>query len=175
MKKNILHSELIKKVFLLITIGFISIQGFSQVRKPFTQRTSSFTPTRNIYSINGDFTMIGNTNLTLQNYSNTALNSNNNMIKVDADADPSTNNSSSSVLNFSTENQANPSCSHVVFAGLYWSARTNGTPTELEKRTIKFKGPNQSSYTTLEATSNDIYYPGDDNMYVGFTEVTSIV
>jgi uncharacterized repeat protein (TIGR01451 family) len=175
MKKNILHTGLIKKVFLLITIGFISIQGYSQVRKPFTQRTSSFTPTRNIYSINGDFTMIGNTNLTLQNYSNTALNSNNNMIKVDADADPSTNNSSSSVLNFSTENQANPSCSQVVFAGLYWSARTNGTPTELEKRTIKFKGPNQSSYTTFEATSNDIYYPGDDNMYVGFSEVTSLV
>ena len=175
MKKAILNIKLFNKLFLIILLNIITIQGFSQVRKPFTQRTSAFTPTRTIYSINGDFTMIGNTNLTLQNYTTTGLNSNNNMIKVDTDGDPTTNNSSSSELTFSTENQANPACSQVVFAGLYWSARTDGTPTELQKRTIKFKGPNQSNYTTLEATSGDIYYPGDDNMYVGYVEVTSLV
>ena len=165
----------LKSLLIVLSVFLFSFNGFSQVRKSFTQRTSSFSPTRTIYSINGDFTMIGNTNLSLLNYSTTDINSNNIMIKVDADNDASTNNSSAATLNFSQENQANPGCSHVVFAGLYWSARTDGTPSELEKRTVKFKGPNQSNYTTYTATSNDIYYPGDNDMYVGFTEVTSQV
>jgi len=126
---------------------FIAIVSASilhaQVRVPFSQRASVFTPTQTIYSINGDFTMIGNTNLTLQNYSATGSNSNSTMIKVDTDGISSTNNSSASTLNFSDENGANPNCSRVLFAGLYWSARTNGTPTELQKRTIKFRGPSE--------------------------------
>ena len=119
--------------------------------------------------------MIGNTNLTLQNYSDTRLNSNNTMIKVDADGITSTNNSSSSTLAFSTENGAVPSCSKILFAGLYWTARTDNNVTELAKRTVKFRGPNQSAYTSYTALSNEIRYPGDDNMYVAFTEVTSQV
>jgi hypothetical protein len=142
---------------------------------PFTQRTSAFTPTQTIYSINGDFTMIGNTNMTLQNYSNTQVNSNQQMIKVDADGIASTNNSSSSTLTFSNENGANPACSEILFAGLYWTARTNATPTEAQKRAIKFRGPGESSYTTYNATASNIRYPGDDNMYAGFVEVTEKV
>jgi len=145
------------------------------VRTAFTQRTSAFSPTQTIYSINGDYTMIGNTNMTLQNYSTSGVNSNSTMIKVDADGIASTNNSSSSTLSFSAENQANPSCSRILFAGLYWTARTDGTPTELQKRSVKFRGPGQSNYTSYTASTNDIKYPGDDNMFVGFTEVTSQV
>jgi uncharacterized repeat protein (TIGR01451 family) len=155
----------------------------AQVRVPFTQRTSAFTPTQTIYSINGDFTMIGNTNLTLQSYSNTGSNSNNAMVKVDTDGISSTNNSSSSTLTFSNENGAVPTCSNILFAGLYWSARTydatdNPTdPTELQKRTIKFRGPGQSAYTSYTATPSNIRYPGsgDNYMYTAFTEVTSQV
>ena len=155
----------------------LSIQQIaqSQVRVPFKQRTSAFSPTKTIYSINGDYTMIGNTNLTLQNYSDTRLNSNNTMIKVDADGISGTNNSSASTLTFSTENGAVPSCSKVLFAGLYWTARTDNNVTEIAKRTVKFRGPNQAAYTTYTALSNEIRYPGDDNMYVAFTEVTSQV
>ncbi len=162
----------------MLTLALLLCALFSasaQVRVPFTQRTSAYSPTQVIYSINGDFAMIGNTNMTLQSYSATGLNSNNTMIKVDADGDASTNNSSSSTLAFSQENQANSSCSHVLYAGLYWTARTDGTPTEAQKRTVKFRGPGQSAYTTYTATSSNIRYPGDDNMYVGYTEVTSQV
>ncbi|MFN5371622.1 MAG: hypothetical protein ACK5B6_09190, partial [Bacteroidia bacterium] len=151
------------------------IAANAQVRIPFTQRTSAFSPTQTIYSINGDFTMIGNTNLTLQNYGATINNSNNVMVLVDADGIASTTNSSSSTLTFSTENGANPACSRVLFAGLYWTGRTDATPTELQKRTIKFRGPGQADYTTYTATPNNIRYPGDNDMYVGFVEVTSQV
>ncbi|MBU6204503.1 MAG: T9SS type A sorting domain-containing protein [Bacteroidetes bacterium] len=167
-----------KKSFInLLLFHLIAISNClqAQVRIPFTQRTSSFSPTQSIYSINGDFTMIGNTNLTLQNYSNTDINSNNIMILVDSDANPSTVNSSSSTLTFSTENGANPSCSKVLFAGLYWTGRTDDNVNELQKRSVKFRGPGQTNYTTYIASSNNINYPGDNNMYVAFAEVTTQV
>ena len=57
----------------------------AQVYVPFTQRTSSYTPTKTVYNVKGDFTMIGNTNLTLQNYGATTNNNNNTMVYVDVD------------------------------------------------------------------------------------------
>ncbi|MFO0361080.1 MAG: hypothetical protein ACK500_04580, partial [Flavobacteriales bacterium] len=119
--------------------------------------------------------MIGNTNMTLQAYSDIRNNSNNTMIKVDADEFPSTNNSSSATLALSAENGANPECSNILFAGLYWSARTDMDPSTLEKRTVKFRGPGESSYTSYVANSSDIRFPGDDLMYVSFVEVTTQV
>ena len=96
----------------------------AQVRVPFTQRTSQYTPTKKIYNIKGDFTMIGNTNLTLVNYGDDNGNENT-MRYVDIDSDTSTWNSSSSTLNFSDENGANPACSKIVYAGLYWTGRAS--------------------------------------------------
>ncbi|HNX06640.1 MAG TPA: hypothetical protein PKL96_03565, partial [Bacteroidales bacterium] len=145
------------------------------MQKAFTQRTSVYTPTKTIYNIKGDFTMIGNTNLTLQDYGDNILNSNNIMIKVDADSDPSTNNSSMATLSFSTENGAIPQCSNIIYAGLYWTARTNTTVTTAQKRAIKLKGPSSSGYTTFNAAVTDIQYPGDNNMYAGYIEVTDYV
>ena len=43
----------------------------AQVKKVPTQRTSTYSPTKKIYNIQGDFTMLGNTNLTPQSYNNT--------------------------------------------------------------------------------------------------------
>ncbi len=77
----------------LLVICFLFMNAFSalgQIQVPFTQRTSTYTPTKVIYNINGDFTMIGNTNLTLQNYSDVGTNSNNIMVLVDVDGDAST-------------------------------------------------------------------------------------
>src|SRR5690606_36417867 len=80
----------------------------------------------------GDFALIGNTNLTLQNYGNQVQNGNNPMKYVDVDSPDAmglggtpTFNSSSARLEFSAENGANPECSRVVFAGLYWSGRAS--------------------------------------------------
>ncbi len=72
--------------------------------------------------------MIGNTNLTLRNYSDNGSN-NANMDYVDVDGDPNTLNSSSATLTFSTEGGvADPNCSNIIYAGLYWTGRAhNGT------------------------------------------------
>ena len=115
-KKSTLH--FIFQVFLLLIV----FSSSAQVRVPFTQRTSQYSPTKKIYNIKGDFAMIGNTNLTLVNYSDTNNNANA-MRYVDVDADTNTFNSSSANLTLSTENGAVPSCSNIVYAGLYWTGR----------------------------------------------------
>ena len=80
----------------------------AQVIVPFTQRTSEYSPSKTIYNIRGDYTIIGNTNLTLSSYGDNKNNSNNFMVYVDVDGNSNTLNSSSATLNFSTENSANP-------------------------------------------------------------------
>ena len=97
-----------------------------QVIKQFSQRTSSYSPERKIYSIKGDFTMIGNTNLQLASgIDPNEPNSNNQMVYVDVDGDPTTLNSSSANLTLSTENGAIPECSNIIYAGLYWTGRAD--------------------------------------------------
>ena len=119
-KKIVLQTILIAAIFL-----FVVNDATSQVRVPFKQRASVYSPDKKIYHIKGDFQMIGNTNMTLQSYSNTAPNSNNNMIYVDVDGNPTTVNSSSAVLEFSSENSAEPGCSNIIYAGLYWTGRAH--------------------------------------------------
>ncbi|MBP8042365.1 MAG: hypothetical protein KAZ36_10700, partial [Bacteroidales bacterium] len=162
----------------LLVVAVLICNNFfvnAQVQKAFTQRTSVYTPTKTIYNIKGDFTMIGNTNMTLEDYEDDRLNSNNVMIKVDADSDPSTINSSMATLVFSSENGAIPECSNIIYAGLYWTARTNSSVTTTEKRAIKLKGPGSGSYTSFNAAVTDIQYPGDNYMYAGYIEVTDYV
>ena len=110
-------------LILLVFIGNLYVVN-AQIKVPFTQRTSIYTPGKTIYNVKGDFTMIGNTNLTLVNYGDETSN-NNNMQYVDIDGDSNTWNSSSSNLTFSTENGANPACSNIVYAGLYWTGRAS--------------------------------------------------
>ncbi|MHC1776257.1 MAG: hypothetical protein AB9834_12700 [Lentimicrobium sp.] len=97
----------------------------SQVVENFTQRTSTYTPQQTIYSVKGDFALIGNTNLTPQSYTPTTLNSNQTMIYVDIDGDVNTINSSMATLQLSTENGAIPACSNIIYAGLYWTGRAH--------------------------------------------------
>src|ERR1035437_2217095 len=126
----------------LVVIICSNTSVYGQVIKNFAQRTSQYTPGKVIYNIKGDYTMIGNTNLTLVNYDNTANNSNNDMKYVDMDGDPNTLNSSSATLNFSTENGAIPSCSNIIYAGLYWSGRTDdGTSPNTFTVGKSFSGP----------------------------------
>jgi hypothetical protein len=65
--------------------------------------------------------MIGNTNLTLQPYSNNSNNNGNSMIYVDVDSDSNTYNSSST-LSLSTENKSQ--LCYNTFAGLYWTGKS---------------------------------------------------
>lgn len=125
---------LVQKICKKITILFVlctPLLLMSQVRVPFTQRTSKYSPEQYMYYLKGDYQLIGNTNLTPQVYTPTTLNSNTQMIYVDIDSDPTTINSSSAALTFSSENGANPNCSDIIYAGLYWTGRSadvaNGT------------------------------------------------
>src|ERR1700690_4374176 len=110
MKRKIQNSNSIKYAGLLFLAGLVIIgletTVSGQVIRTFTQRASTATPAKLIYNIKGDYTMIGNTNLTLDVYGDNTNNSNNNMHYVDVDSDPNTWNSSSATLGFSTENGA---------------------------------------------------------------------
>ena len=48
-------------LMVLALMGSLPYQADAQVLVPFTQRTSVYTPSQTIYSVNGNFTMIGNT------------------------------------------------------------------------------------------------------------------
>ena len=103
---NFKHPYLV--ILIAIFIGNIFTTD-AQVKKVPTQRTSTYTPTKKIYNIQGDFTMLGNTNLTPQSYDDNVNNNSSTMQYVDIDADPNTWNSSSSTLALSTV-QAAPTC-----------------------------------------------------------------
>ena len=168
--------EKIKISFLILT-GILLFSHWSanaQIKENFNQRTSQFSPEKKIYSINGDFTMIGNTNLTLQNYSTSRENGFNTMVFVDEDGNSTTSNSSKSRLTFSSENNADPSCSNVIYAGLYWTGRTTNDISTNRKRSVKLRHPG-GNYQTITANASDIQFPGDNNMYAAYAEVTEIV
>jgi uncharacterized repeat protein (TIGR01451 family)/fimbrial isopeptide formation D2 family protein len=107
-----------------------------------------------------------------------ALNQNNayNMQYIDVDGDASTFNSSRS-------NVSIPSGAQVLFAGLYWGARTaagntiNGTAGQAARNAaarniVKFRAPNGTGYTSLTADTLD---DGNGGIYQGFADVTDEV
>ncbi|WP_439490014.1 DUF7507 domain-containing protein [Algoriphagus sp.] len=139
--------------FLLFCLGAVAVitsaHAQNDYRVPFRHRVGSPAPNNNIFHIRGDFTVIGNTNLTLESYREDVQNALEKMKFVDIDTDPETFNSSSATLLFSEENGADPNCSEVIYAGLYWSGRTKlgqglifettkkgdlGTPVTLDKK-----------------------------------------
>lgn len=178
-------------------IFFCSVAAQAQVRVPYRVRTSQYSPAKKVYSLHGDFTFIGNTNLTLLNYGSETNNNNSLMRYVDVDTDAVTWNSSSADLVFAPENNALTTCANIVYAGLYWtgkSAPDNSTDSSNEftvnkiingqsitktfnKRKIKLKGPNNSNYTEFIAREDAIYYPNhaDAFIYSAYTEVTDYV
>lgn len=110
---------------ILLFVAFIGkTTAQTDNRVPFKLRVGNPAPENNIFKLRGDFTIIGNTNLTLADPSE-INNSRNQMIYVDVDNNPNTVNSSSSTLVFSGENNADPNCSEIIYAGLYWSGRAN--------------------------------------------------
>jgi uncharacterized repeat protein (TIGR01451 family) len=190
MKSELRKSKM--RSLLLLFVGIISTYSLNaQVVKAFAQRSSIYSPSELIYNIQGDYAMIGNTNLTVDPYGDFTNNSNNTMEYVDVDGDPNTLNSSSATLEFSTENGAVPECSNIIYAGLYWTGRASNTSSSPEeftvtkggvtktynKRKVQFKGPGAGTYTEFEANPGNIYYPNGSygNMYSAYVEVTDYV
>ncbi|WP_316832658.1 hypothetical protein [Pedobacter aquatilis] len=127
MKKCFVHKfkAAIRLVLLVLAVLLFNYKSFSQSRVAFTPRTSQKAPGvfqgKSIYNLQGDFTMIGNTNLTLSSYSTSTDNSNSQMIYVDVDGDENTFNSSTSNFNYTVD----PTCTKIIYAGLYWTGRAN--------------------------------------------------
>jgi hypothetical protein len=119
---KLLLTNLYLVLLFAVFVGKLSAQTDNRV--PFKHRVGNPAPENNIFKLRGDFTIIGNTNLTLANPAEID-NSGNQMIYVDVDNNPNTVNSSSSTLVFSGENNADPNCSEIIYAGLYWSGRAN--------------------------------------------------
>lgn len=186
-KKN---SYVFHTILLLIVFSNLAkAQTLTSPQVDFKQRTAAATPDKKIYNINGDFTMLGNTNLTLSSYANNKNNEGNAMVYVDIDGINTTLNSSMATLELSNsgENSANQDCSNVLFAGLYWTGKSddanetfsvtkNSVTKNYNKKTISLKGPKANSYTTITANS-DIRFPGSaqSGIFVGFQEVTEYV
>ncbi len=131
--KNIYFNSIVYKLKFFVVLMFVllgsAVSTQAQVNRAFTQRTSQYTPTKKIYNVKGDFTMLGNTCLTPQNYTATTNNNGQSMVYVDSDNDPTTFNSSSSTLVLSTENSALPECSNIIYAGLYWTGKSSANAT----------------------------------------------
>lgn len=189
MKNNsILTVKIVISFFTLSLITLLNLNVFSQSRVAFKPRTSQKAPDKykgvSTYNLQGDFTMIGNTNLTLGTYSAISDNSNNQMIYVDIDGDASTFNSSSANFNHNLD----ASCTKIIYAGLYWTGRADdanqntfsvtksGVTKLFDKRKVKFKKAG-GTYQNITAEATDIYYPSntDGNMYSAYADVTDYV
>lgn len=178
-----------KFTLLVLLIYLISATVSAQVMKPFEPRKSPYLDNKPIISLRGDFQMIGNTNLTLRNYSHNGNNSQH-MKYVDIDGDNSTVNSSSATLVYPTGNEGSgtiaPACTNVVYAGLYWMGRAhnsspshnqftvNGKP--LDKLKVRFKHSGDT-YRDVTAQNSEIYFPTttQDFIYTGYADVTEYV
>ena len=157
MKKMYSNNPNSIKTIFLVSFLLLSIQNISaQIKVPFEQRTSAVSPDRKIYNIKGDYTMIGNTNLTLVNYGDETSN-NNPMRYVDVDGDATTWNSSSSTLTFASENGSIPACSNIIYAGLYWTGRASNGSTSPDvfdyTRSVNANVPINQNYTVGHNTS----------------------
>ena len=187
--KNFKHTHfLIWIVFLLSNFGINTVLA-QQVN--FTPRTSAIAPNpyKNVqnYNLQGDFVMLGNSNLTFARLSSRDDNTSNNqgasMVYNDIDGDNSTINSSSSELRLGN---LDPTCSEIVYAGLYWSGKSDNTNsktisvsgTTYRKDRVKLKKQGQS-YQWVNAGNNlnEIYYPDGSQsaIYVGYADVTDYV
>jgi hypothetical protein len=180
-------------LFLIFPVQ-IKAQTETTPQVPFLQRTSAATPAQTIYNVKGDFTMLGNTNLTLVNYSNYTNNEGHAMKYVDIDGDANTLNSSMATLELSNlgENSATQNCSTVLFAGLYWTGKsddanesfsvTKGSVTKsYDKKVISLKGPGAATYTSITAkpkeSDYEIRFPGtaQSGIFIGYQEITDYV
>jgi fimbrial isopeptide formation D2 family protein/uncharacterized repeat protein (TIGR01451 family) len=112
-----------------------------------------------------DITVAGCANARAGTASGAALNNNNfNMIRIDTDSDPLTNNSSTTQINI-------PTGSTILWAGLY----VGGVSNNIARKTIKLDTPATPSYITLTATQDDINGNSATSEYQEFVDITSLV
>lgn len=126
-------------ILMFFVIGCLSYMD-AQLVVPFAK-----TPDQ-IFSVKGDYTMFGNTNLIRMPYADVGQNGNSDMVYVDIDNDDDTWNSSSSDFNFAVEDGVNENCTQILYAALYWTGRANngGTAGNTVDATRTFQGQTQN-------------------------------
>lgn len=159
----------IKTIIALVFIMGYILPSRAQVVKQFTPRASSnaTAPYTNVsnYYLQGDFAMVGNTNMTLATYGNSSNNSNISMVYVDIDGDPNTINSSYADLTL-----PGGECTEIVYAGLYWTGRTNNEGSSPETFTIasstndRYNTDSFDGYTLTISASNNNYYSSEGRL-----------
>jgi len=168
MRKHYFKNILLDLPRVLISLLFLTLsfnaegQTVTTPQVNFLQRTSSIPPSQPIYNVKGDFTMLGNTNLTLVNYGTGTNNEGNPMKYVDIDGDANTWNSSMATLELSNsgENGANPNCSTVLFAGLYWTGKSDDADTFVASKQVQNGTQsinNTSTFSNGSAITNTNY------------------
>ena len=179
-------AKIAKMFFVIFAILFNLSNSTAQVVVPFAK-----TPNQ-IFSVKGDYTMFGNTNLIRVPYSDEGQNGNNDMGYVDIDNVASTWNSSSSDFDFAVEPGVNENCTQILYAALYWTGRANNGGTAgntvnatrivdgitqnktFTKNEIKLKAGN-GAYQNI--TGNYIVNPPTDyyQVYSCYADVTEYV
>ena len=97
--KHLFLEKMVRSFLIFLIFLSFSNLAYAQVEKNFTAR-------KTVERIKGDFTLIGNHNITVKNNPIDGDNNSENMDYVDIDTDNTTVNSSSANLVFSTENGA---------------------------------------------------------------------
>ena len=181
-----MKNDINKSSWIVILFIIFSFELFAQSVVSFTPRSSQKAPLPykgvSTYNIQGDFVMLGNTNMTLASYDNLKNNNSNSMVVVDKDNDGTTYNSSMAELKLGS---LASECSEILYAGLYWTGRAENSGTEKSyvtynnknyfKNKVKFKKEGKT-YFEVDAV-NQIAYPGSSNsyIYVGYADITDYV
>lgn len=148
----------------ILSFLFFAINGYSQVRKTFEQRSSNQIAPEHlrhlkantngkVYNLRGDFVMMGNSNLTLSTYytdpasgtagtTNDRSSNHNSMRYVNVDLNNTLNSSSAELV-------LPPDCTDIVYAGLYWSGRSQNN-----SNTGDFVIVNNSGTPTTKSAEN---------------------
>ncbi|WP_131537246.1 DUF11 domain-containing protein [Pedobacter nototheniae] len=150
----------------LLTSNMVYAQGTD---KPFTLRTSQQAPAnfagKQIYTLKGDFTMIGNANVAnakKKTFSDWATHAPEDVL-------------SSSSADFNLPSTINNPCTKIIFAGLYWTSGITGGINGKDDKFIKFKTPGMNAYKDL-STTDDVFFDTDLNLvFTGYCDVTNLV
>lgn len=188
------HTHPLFKLLLLLSFFLIAWIGTcqAQVRVPFQPRASKADPTQTSFRVKGDFVIIGNTNLTLENYDDFKMNDNRMVYASSFVGGMSGDlNSSGAELKFPQQAGVDHACTEILFAGLYWTGRSGesrfvtitdqGATLTKDKQQISLQGPRLGDRLNVLVDANSIRFPeGLDNandvgIFVGFQDVTDYV
>ncbi|WP_131537247.1 DUF11 domain-containing protein [Pedobacter nototheniae] len=138
--------------------------------KPFTLRTSQQAPGdfagKQIYTVKGDFVMLGNTNVSITKDAMADY------IKLPNEPVGILNSSSA---DFNLPSTINNACTKIIFAGLYWTGQVHALPNTLNIKTVKFKTPAMNAYKDLSTTGDISFGANQGSIYAGYCDVTNLV